>query len=65
VSDYRSLGLSAGTGALRAEYEQAGKAAYLAFYTAKGVHDETPWEKLVWAERYAWCEAARAVGELR
>ena len=57
MSDYRSLGLPDGTGALRAE---AGRAAYLAFYAAKGVHDETPWEKLVWAERYAWCEASRA-----
>ena len=59
-ADYRSLGLLDGTGALRAEYEHAGKAAYLDFFAAKGVHDEAPWEALVWAERYAWCESARA-----
>jgi hypothetical protein len=45
---------------IRPEYERAGRAAYEGFFTAKGVHDETPWEKLVWGEKYAWCEAARA-----
>ena len=57
---YRTLGLTDGTGAVRAEYDQGGRAAYEAFFVAKGVHDEAPWESLVWDDRYAWCQAARA-----
>lgn len=57
---YRPLGLVEGTGAVRPEYERAGRAAYEAFVVAAGAHDEAPWPSLVWAQQYAWCEAARS-----
>lgn len=57
---YRELGLEQGSGALAPEYERAGAAAYAAHVVALGLHDEPPFDALVWAQRYAWCEAARA-----
>jgi len=58
--EFRDLGMAEGTGAAPPEYEHAGQAAYLAFVIARGSHDEPPWSSLVWADQYAWCEAARA-----
>jgi hypothetical protein len=42
---------------------KAGEACYSAFIQAKGLYDEAPWNDLVWAEQYAWCEAARTARE--
>ena len=45
---------------IKEEYMAAGEACYNAFIRAKGLYDEPKWNNLVWAEQYAWCEAARA-----
>lgn len=52
------------TGALDPKYNDAGKAAYQAYIVARGMYDEATWENLVWAEQYAWCEAARAARKM-
>jgi hypothetical protein len=57
---YSPLGLPTKERAIPDEYEKAGRTNYEAFHKARGEHHFCPWEKLVWAEHYAWCEAARA-----
>jgi hypothetical protein len=61
---YSELSNLSGNGKISETYMQAGKTCYDAYVKARGLHDEAPWQSLVWKDQYAWCEAARAVENL-
>lgn len=44
-------------------YESSGQRAYVAHSRSRGEHSVAPWSGLVWADKLAWCEAARAARE--
>ena len=53
-----------GTGAVDRLYDAAGKAAYESWWASHGLPG-AGWDKIVWSEKHAWCEAARAAREVK